>query len=177
MKSDESLKRLRGTNLYDLKERIRQVRALDLSTASDEAIEARIGRIMDGYITNCLSVVTNALFRARPNSEAALYNNVAELWYPRIVTKRNRFNEAGSPLFYVSNTARGAIFEVRPEVGGLITVMEVRTKQRVVRFDTAHIGLEECKAPAMLRSGESILPHSNPMFREQLRRDKIEKNG
>lgn len=176
IKSDESLKRLRATSLYDLKERIRRARTLDLSAASDEVIEARIGKIMDGYQTNYLSVAMNGVFRARQNLGTTLYTNVSELWYPKpeFITRRGRFNEAGSPKFYVSNTARGAMFEVRLEVGRLVTILEARTKQPYVQFDTAHIGMEECRAPAMQQSGRARLLHSNPMFREQLRRANLE---
>lgn len=176
MKPDKSLKRLQKLSLYDLKELIRQARAMDLANISSEAIDARIGKIMDGYQTNRLTVMMNGVFRARCNEGTELYTNTSQLWYPKpeFVKERGRFNETSKPVFYVSNTARGAMFEVRPTTGQLITLLETKTKQPFVKFDTAHIGMEECEAPAMVDAGKTKLLHGNPKFREQLRRERLE---
>jgi hypothetical protein len=74
------------------------------------------------------------------------------------VRARGRFNEPGSSVFYACNRSTGAIYEIHPAVGDVITLLVVRSKGPFADLDVAHIGLERSLAPEM-----GFVPHDRKL--------------
>ena len=67
------------------------------------------------------------------------------------------------------NRANGAVFEVRPQVGDVITLLIVGTKKSSVELESAHIGLERSKAPELGKAERSRMLRNNANFQAMLR--------
>jgi hypothetical protein len=162
--------RLQNTTLREVKERVRRARNMDVRSLSVDQVTQRIGLIMDGYHTVVISVQLNGLYRARKNIEGKPFETVSELWYPpaAAVRSRGRFNEVGVPVFYACNRVPGAVIEIQPQIGDLITVLVVKTKEPFVELQCAHIGLERCLAPEIGPVQRGRMLQRNPRFQAML---------
>lgn len=169
--------RLQRTGYAELRERIKRARRMDAQALTPASLKTRIGLIMDGYHTVVIDAAMNGVYRARKNVGDAPFLTTAELWYPpaTVVRSRGRFNAIGAPMFYASNRMNGAIFEVRPTVGDVITVLVVRTRQPSILLKSAHIGLERSAAPELGAVERSRMLQSNPRFQAMLREKGIGK--
>jgi RES domain len=148
---------------------------MDVRSLSTDQVDQRILRIMDGYHTVVISVQLNGLYRARKNIDDKPFERISDLWYPpaAAVRSRGRFNEVGVPVFYACNRVPGAIFEIQPQVGDLVTVLIVRTKEPFVELQCAHIGLERCFAPEIGPAQRGRMLQTNPRFQAMLERYRL----
>jgi hypothetical protein len=162
--------RLQKTSLIELKQRISRARTMDVRTLTTDQVDQRIGQLMDGYHTVVIAVQLNGLYRARKNIDDKPFERVSELWYPpaAAVRSRGRFNEIGAPVFYACNRVPGAVFEIQPKVGDLVTVLIVKTKETFVELACAHIGLERCFAPEIGTEQRERMLQTNPRFQAML---------
>lgn len=148
----EALHRLRSVNSAELSARIARLRRADFNIMTEAQIRERLGRLMDGYSTKTVSLVTNQIYRARKNNGNQSFENTTELWYPpAAVVQPGRFNRAGQSVFYSSNTMNAALWEIRPAEGDKVTVAICRSVERVLAITCVHIGLYlyQGKAPAV----------------------------
>ncbi|MGB7654512.1 MAG: RES domain-containing protein [Novosphingobium sp.] len=150
----EAVNRLRAASPAEILGRINRFNRANLEALSEDQIRERIGRTMDGYFTKTMRLVTNQMFRARKNPTAHSFENSAELWYPPAdVVQAGRFNRAGEPVFYATNTMNAAIWEARPEVGDRITVAICDTVGPLLDVTCAHIGLNRYRGRAPSEGG------------------------
>jgi hypothetical protein len=132
---------------------------------------------MDGYHTVVIKAQMNGLYRARKNRGDEPWQSVSDLWYPpsSAVRSRGRFNEPGSSVFYACNRAPGAIYEIHPAVGDVITLLVVRSKGSFADLDLAHIGLDRSLAPEMGFVPRDRKLRTNPRFQVILEHFRISK--
>ncbi len=150
---------------------------MDLRDVPAEVVDQRIGKIMDGYYTVVIAAETNGVYRARRNHNGKPFESASDLWYPpaSVIRARGRFNEPGESVFYACNRAPGAVFEIRPRVGDLITLLIARTKSASVTLQSAHIGLERSIAPELDEAQRHRMLRQNPHFQEMLKHNGISK--
>jgi hypothetical protein len=169
--------RLQRKSYSEIVARLQRARTMDVRSLTSSQVDKRVGLIMDGYHTVVIKAQMNGLYRARKNHGDEPWQSVSDLWYPpaSAVRTRGRFNEPGSSVFYACNRATGAIFEVHPAVGDVITLLVIRSKRAFADLDVAHIGLERSIAPEM-----GFVPHdrklrTNPRFQGMLQHFGISK--
>lgn len=143
---------------------------MDVRSLTSAQVDKRIGRIMDGYHTVIIKAQMNGLYRARKNRGDEPWQSVSDLWYPpaSAVRTRGRFNEPATSVFYACNRSTGAIYEIHPSVGDVITLLVVRSKGPFADLDVAHIGLERSTAPEMGFVPRDRKLRTNPRFQAML---------
>ena len=169
--------RLRNKSYAQILTSLRRAREMDLQTLRTEQVDRRVGLIMDGYRTVVIKAQMNGLYRARKNRGDQPWQSVSDLWYPpaAAVRTRGRFNEPGVSAFYACNRATGAVFEIHPSVGDIITLLVIRSKMEFAELDCAHIGLERSIAPEMGLVPNDRKLRTNPRFQAMLRHYGISK--
>jgi hypothetical protein len=162
--------RLHRKSRADLAVTLQRARGMDVRSLTSEQVDRRIGLIMDGYRTVVINAQMNGLYRARKNRGEEPWGSVSDLWYPpaAAVRTRGRFNEPGSSVFYACNRSTGAIYEIRPAVGDVITLLVVRSKEAFVELSCAHIGLERSLAPEIGFVPRDRKLRTNPRFQSML---------
>lgn len=151
---------LSRVSLHDLSDRIRRARRMNVAALTSIQVLERIRILMDGYATQLMPVQLNGVFRARINPAGLEFGNTRELWYPpaRSIVRRGRFNEVGQQVFYASNNAQGAIFEVQAPLGSTVTVLCCSTREDFVELRCAHIGLKRSVSPVAMHAS-----HGSPL--------------
>jgi hypothetical protein len=162
--------RLQRKSYLDVVASLQRARAMDVQSLTPTQVDKRIGRIMDGYHTVVIKAQMNGLYRARKNHGDDPWQSVSDLWYPpaAVVRARGRFNEPGSSVFYACNRSTGAIYEIHPSVGDVITLLVARSKGPLADLDVAHIGLERSLAPEMGFVPRDRKLRNNPQFQGML---------
>lgn len=157
--------------------RLTRARKMNVSGLSAEDVDRRVGLIMNGYHTVAIKGQLNGLYRARKNIGDQPCQSTSDLWYPpaSAVLNRGRFNEPGAPVFYACNRGVGAIFEVCPNIGDIITLLVVRAKTEFAELDCAHIGLERSFAPELGGTQRGLMLRNNPQFQAMLKQYNISK--
>lgn len=115
-----------------IERRIKELRSLDLRRdgVSVDNLRSRLFDLLENYASRTIYLQSNVnIFRARrkPKGEGEeLFRHIRELWYPKpsCLTRPGRLNNIGQPLFYCSTDPGTSIFEIRPEVGDLVAVLE-----------------------------------------------------
>jgi hypothetical protein len=151
---------LKQISYLDLKSKLNCARQMDVGALSAEEVAERIGlSVMEGYWTNLIRAEMTGLYRARKNNGIDPWLSIEKLWYPPAskIDKRGRFNEIGKSVFYACDTFAGAITEVRPKAGDLITILVVRGRDGLVALDNAQIGLERLRATGFGKKGSHVL--------------------
>jgi len=108
-------------------EKIHILRKLDLVTVKEANLENHVRQLLNiGYLTRPLPVNAQRVFRVRANEDKELFKNTRELWYPppECIKERGRVNNIGESVFYYSDSLDTAVFEKRPKVKDIITVLE-----------------------------------------------------
>jgi hypothetical protein len=161
----------------NVSQRISRARQMDVRTLSAQQVAERMRIIMDDYRTMIIPVQLNGVFRARRNPDGDPFRSASELWYPpaKLIQRRGRFNSSGEPVFYASNRASGAVFEVRPAVGDMITLLIAATKEPFVELKCAHIGLDRSLAPELAEVQKNGIPRANQRFQAMLKHHGISK--
>jgi len=121
-----------GVSLREIERRIRALQSLDLSRSgvSVDYLRLRLFDLLENYACRTIFLQSNVkIFRARrkPQGEGeGLFTHKKELWYPepQYVRRLGRLNRIGQPLFYCATNWETSIFEIRPEVGDIVTVLE-----------------------------------------------------
>ncbi|MGE8943113.1 RES domain-containing protein [Leptospira interrogans] len=148
-----------------------------LGGVTTEKLLRRFSALSKGFSLGVAKVSVRHAFRARRNLAQRPFENVSELWYPPAEhVNRGRLNEERSPLFYASDSHQAAIWELKPNRGDVITVLEVRLKkashhvQAIVIGDLSHIN--RARKP-ILQKGTFIPPDA---FRKRIGIEKYEKS-
>jgi hypothetical protein len=159
-------------SIHDLRQRITRLRRSDLRALSQEAVAARVARIVDQYPFQMRPWRVSGVYRARVNKPGVLYTSAAELWYPPkpdFVKSAGRLNKPGQVLFYAANTPNAAAIELRVKLGDMVTVLVARTHSGVLEeLNTAFVGLERALAREVNTLGPSDMFRTAPHFRKQL---------
>lgn len=163
--------KLQNRHFVDLIASINRVRNLDVHALSSAEVTRRIALIMDGYHTVVIKAQMNGLYRARKNIGDTPWGSTTDLWYPppSVVQNRGRFNEPGTSMFYACNRSTGAVYEIHPQVGDMITLLIARSKGGFAELDCAHIGLERSLAPEVGCVPRDRMLRTNPRFQAMLR--------
>ena len=144
-------------DLSELRARIARARAMDLRDLTDDQVFSRIARLADGYTKRRDTLITNMVFRARRHEHASPFSQASEVWHPPAsVVKRGRFNAAGEPAFYVANRFHAAIFEMRPRLGDLFTVLAVHRRDPSGDIRCISVGMSRCQAPEVAVGGRHM---------------------
>lgn len=102
-----------------------------------------------GLISN-LNQPNLTFTRARKNKESQiLFNSKSEVWYPNSAKVNVKIGRANLPTFskfYASNDAGTAIFEMRPKIGELITLIDVDIKKE--NLELLFLGVDCSKVPS-----------------------------
>lgn len=160
---------LTKVNYTDLQGRIARARGMDPAKLSDEEVFNRIARISDGYTTICQLLQTNMVFRARLNDGETPYATARELWYPPAeFVRRGRFNAAGETRLYVANRFHAALYEMRPQIGDVFTILVARRREPYRDIVLAHIGMERCLANEVAVGARAYLLRNNPLLQRML---------
>jgi RES domain-containing protein len=159
-------------SIHDLRQRIARLRRVDLRTLSQEAVAARVARIIDQYPFQIRPWKVSGVYRARVNEPGVLFRSAAELWFPprpELVKSAGRLNKPGQVLFYAANMPNVAAIELRVKPGDMVTMLMARTRTgRFEELNTVFIGLERALAPEVNDLGPSDMFRSAPHFRKQL---------
>lgn len=162
--------RLSRINPAELAGRIARARAMRLAALTEQQVDARIARLMDGYATKPVTFGLNGFFRARVHpSGVEQFKDFSELWYPPVeaVTRAGRFNRAGEVRLYASNRIQGAIFEVQPKPGDMVTLVMIASKKPLEELRCVHIGLQRCREAEEVTRGINL--YSDASFLAELR--------
>lgn len=83
-------------------------------------------------------------FRARASVNSEYCTNVQQLWYPPVeaVQKLGRANNVNSPVLYLAQDGRTALFEGQHTDGQHVTVAEIRLKTGM-HLNLQHVGVVE----------------------------------
>jgi hypothetical protein len=140
----------------EIQKRIAVLKRAKLDQISDRDIERQVRSLLGlGYVTRPLYLNKPTTYRVRANRDAGCFNNVQDLWYPRpeFVRHRGRCNEAKSPVFYCGDSDMTAIIELHPEVGDLLTVLEVGLKDPKSQPLVMTVGIHEFTAKSNPKYG------------------------
>jgi hypothetical protein len=167
----DEIERLQRKRFADIVVALGRARKMDVRSLSSQEVDRRIGLIMDGYRTVTITAQMNGLYRARKNVGDEPWTSTSDLWYPpaSAVRRRGRFNEPGTSVFYACNRAPGAVHEIHPEVGDVITLLVVRSKEAFAELNCAHIGLERSLAPEVGFVPRERMLRNNPRFQAMLK--------
>src|SRR5436309_1657221 len=90
---------------------------------------------------NVKSMEPVPIFRAR----AGFWESVVDLWcpLPERVAKLGRANDIGKAVFYCSDSLETAVFEMRPRIGDLITVVRHEVVDPCLCPTVLGLGVEE----------------------------------
>lgn len=138
----------------ELRLKISEFKAANLSKLSYDQIANRMGRIMHQYAVTLGDLwFQGPLYRARINKPNQDFRNVSDLWYRTEKVDEitmGRFNKNGEGLFYASIGQVGlstAVFELQPKIGDIVTVMEALPKSALGKISILPIGLSRSKSP------------------------------
>lgn len=125
------------TKLDSILEQISELEQLNLKSARIEKIKSHLDKLIKGYPIIKTKFRQQSIFRARktsPNGNADFlkeilsnpFLNVSELWYPPIeaIQIYGRVNNIGKQIFYGSINEAGAIAELTPKIGDVLTILE-----------------------------------------------------
>jgi hypothetical protein len=165
--------RLMGrVSIHDLRQRIARLRRADMRFFSQEAVTARVARIIDQYPLQIRPWMVSGVYRARVNKPGVLFTSAGELWYPpqpNFVRNPGRLNKPGQVLFYAANMPNVAALELRVKPGDMVTVLVARTHSgNPVELRSAFVGLERSLAPEANALGSSDMFRTSPRFRKEL---------
>ncbi len=140
----------------EIQKRTAALKKVKLDQTSDRDIERKLRSLLGfGYVTRPLYLNRPTVYRVRANRDGKSFNNVQDLWYPRpeFVKRRGRCNEANTPVFYCADCDMTAIIEIRPEVGDLLTVLEVELKDPKLQPLVMTVGIHEFTAKSNPKYG------------------------
>lgn len=139
-------------SIHRLRERLARLRALNLDLHSVNDLEERVAIVLDQVPIFPFPIAMNGVYRARArDADKPAYSRVSELWYPPAsVVGMGRLNNAGQSLFYAANTPHTAIYELRPQVGKIYTVLWARTKAKGLILATMFPGITRCRSADLL---------------------------
>lgn len=130
-----------------------------------------VSNIMGGYV--CYTRVVNAerCYRARINPTCVPFQKVSELWYPpkETINKIGRFNQENEQLMYVAVSHETATLEMRPAIGQILTVMQLKLRANARLPQLMEIGMIETNEQhqlAMNYEGISLQRNAN-LFRSK----------
>jgi hypothetical protein len=159
-------------SIHDLRQRLTRLRRSDLRTLSQEALAARVARIIDQYPFQIRPWMVSGLYRARVNKPGVLFASAAELWYPPkldFVRSPGRLNKSGQVLFYAANAPNTTALELRVKPDDMVTVLVARTRSGTLeKLNTAFVGLERALAREVNTLEPSDMFRTAPHFRRQL---------
>lgn len=133
----------------EVRRRITALKKVDLERISDRDIERQVRSLLGlGYVTSPLYLNKPTVYRVRANKDVQCFDTVQNLWYPKpeFVLRRGRCNEVNAPVFYCADSDMTAIIELRPNVGDLLTVLEIKLKDSKSQPMVMTVGIHEFTA-------------------------------
>ncbi|HYR77985.1 MAG TPA: RES domain-containing protein [Pyrinomonadaceae bacterium] len=133
----------------EVQKRLAALNRVNLKQISDRDVERQVRSLLGiGYVTSPLYLNKPTVYRVRANRNVECFNNVQELWYPKpeFVLRRGRCNEANTPVLYCADSDMTAIIEIRPEVGDLLTVLEISLRDAKLQPLVMTVGIHEFTA-------------------------------
>src|SRR6266542_3581862 len=140
----------------EIQKRIAALNKVKLDRVTDRDIERQLRSLLGmGYVTRPLYLNKPTVYRVRANRDGKSFNTVQDLWHPKpeFVKRRGRCNEAKSPVFYCADSDMTAIIELHPEVGDLLTVLEVGLKDPKSQPLVMTVGIHEFTAKSNPKYG------------------------
>jgi hypothetical protein len=118
-----------GVSIHDLRARLLRLAGANLTALSVEQVQQRVALLINQIPLRYYQWQLTGVYRARIHLSGQRFDNARDLWYPPAsVVRMGRLNDAGQPVFYAANTPHTAMFELRPEVGQVHTVLLARTR-------------------------------------------------
>jgi hypothetical protein len=114
---------------FEMKRKIERLKAKPIGAGGDDTRATLLKSVTEGGIFSAITLKNEAIYRARWNERARLFQNVSELIYPPAVfASKGRFNEKGESIFYGATSELGTIIELRPDLGKLFTITKFSRK-------------------------------------------------
>ena len=100
---------------------------------------------MLGYSCLTRTISSTNAWRARKHINQAYFDNVRDIWYPRpeVIRTYGRLNRPGCPIMYAAASHHTAILELRPEVGDVFTVLQLRLTDQSKHPHVMELGVAE----------------------------------
>lgn len=140
--------RLRSVAEYAALDRqFRDLRSLDLHSASNRELREALHALGRGYATRTMHVLPQGpftTFRAsRPTTLDQPWNHIRDLWAPPATyVARGRFNDVHKPVLYVSSDPHTALMEVQPKPYEVRVVLLLRKRAPEPTMHFAQIGFQ-----------------------------------
>lgn len=130
------------------------------------------------YDTRLAVSQPEALFRARPNKGAKLWENISDVWIPpkTEVTERGRFNSVGESKFYGAVNPEAALFELYPESGQYMTLLVIGAREKSSVLKCGSIGIQHSKLGPDFWGELHGGPAASPGFMDHFPDDKSKSN-
>lgn len=114
---------------FEMKRKIERLKVKPIGAGGDDTRAKLLKSVTEGGIFSAITLKNEAIYRARWNERARLFQNVSELIYPPAVfASKGRFNEKGESIFYGATSELGTIIELRPDLGKLFTITKFSRK-------------------------------------------------
>lgn len=119
------LSKLAATPFAFIEHRISELQSVDLSKVSVAHLVELLRPVLEIYVSQPLEFErARSVFRAQKNDGQVLFDEVKRLWTPPAdKAKLNRANIDGQPVFYCNTESENAVFELRPGIGDIVTVL------------------------------------------------------
>ncbi len=106
-----------------------------------------IQRFCVGYSLPPLSLHFPTTYRAQRNVDRELFSNVQRLLAPppELVKQLGRLNKIGEPTLYLSAQPIAAIFETRPQLGDMVTILACRMRPDALSLQLAPVAMQQLR--------------------------------
>lgn len=125
------LKYINDLNPKQIERRVSQWRKLAKARTSIKHLSVKVGSLCKHVPFQTIKTLDQSkYFRGREARDANYFSNVSELWYPpaQSIKRLGRANQKKSPMLYVSQDGRTALFELGLGVGAHVAIAEISTK-------------------------------------------------
>lgn len=130
-------------NPHQIRVAVEKLKAADLHMISVEELTAILFPLFKGYEINAPTLSPGQIiYRSRKCLKPQTFK---DLTYPepKYVTRTQRANLAGQPLFYASLGDNVPLFEIRPEIGDTVVITRWRVRETLM---VSHIGYSQSNA-------------------------------
>jgi hypothetical protein len=136
---------LSNVSIDSIEQQIRNLNVCDKQSVSINVFKQQLSQLIQGYSCITISIDAPYIFRARKTNPERLFSQVTELWYPPAdkILRYGRLNNIGSSLFYSADTEDTALYEMRPQVGDLYTILRCRLKDPGIIPHVMELGIAE----------------------------------
>lgn len=131
------------TRLKMIREVISDIKELNLKETEIDEIKNKLMKlisIQNKYLIEVVGANFPKMYRARHNKRRNKFINLNDLWYNDMnVNNYGRFNNIGESIFYCSPRWETCIYELKPNIGDIITILECEPIDREMPLKVANI--------------------------------------